>query len=135
MKMLLTQAPRLLLVAAIASLGFTQPAQAQSALPPQPISVLKVNDFTYIVRASNPQQQRSEVQVVRLSDNTVLYSHSTSKHTFGTKLNVEELPDGEYAFVVKVGKDVTRYTLDLHTEAEHRSARLGTVSLTAMALK
>lgn len=131
MKTLLKQAPRLLLVAACASLGFTQAAQAQSSARPQPVCVDKVGDFTYLVRVSNPRFQKGELQVVRLADNAVLYDKLTNKHVFGSKLNVKELPDGEYAFVVKVGKDVTRYTLDIHTTVE-RAARLGSVSMTAM---
>ncbi|ALD22261.1 hypothetical protein [Hymenobacter sp. DG25A] len=132
MKTLLKQAPRLLLVAACASLGFTQAAQAQSSARPQPVCVDKVGDFTYLVRVSNPHFKKGELQVVRLSDKAVLYEKFTDKPVFGSKLNVKELPDGEYAFVVKVGKEVTRYTLDLHTETE-RKANLGSVSMTAMA--
>ena len=132
MKTLLQQAPRLLLVAACASLGFTQAAQAQSSVRPQPVAVDKVTDFTYLVRVSNPMFQRGELKVVRLSDNTVLYNQFTNKPVFGSKLNVRDLPDGEYAFIVKVGKDITRYTLDINTKME-RTARLGSVSMTAMA--
>ncbi|WP_303309812.1 hypothetical protein [Hymenobacter sp. BT730] len=132
MKTLLQQAPRLLLVAACASLGFTQSAQAQSSARPQPVCVDKVTDFTYLVRVSNPQLQRGELKVIRLSDNKVLYNQFNKKAVFGSKLNVRELPDGEYAFIVRVGKDITRYTLDINTKLE-RSARLGSVSMTAMA--
>lgn len=132
MKTLLKQGSRLLLVAACAGLGFTQVAQAQSSARPQPVSVAKLGDFTYLVRVSNPHFQKGELQVVRLSDNAVLYDKFTNKPVFGSKLNVQQLPDGEYAFVVKVGKDVTRYTLNIHTTIE-RAARLGSVSMTAMA--
>jgi hypothetical protein len=134
MKTLLQKASRLVLAAAFAGLGFTQPAQAQTANQAPAVSVLKVNDFTYIVRASNPQRQRSRLQVVRLSDNAVVYSQSTFKPTFGGRLNVQQLTDGEYAVVVKVGQGVTRYSLNLQTETE-RTVHLENVSLAAVNTK
>lgn len=136
MKTILHKASRFLLVAAFAGLGFTQTAQAQTVAVNQApaVSVLKLNDFTYVVRASNPQRQRSRLEVIRLSDNAVVYSQSTFKPTFGGKLNVQQLSDGEYAVVVKVGQDVTRYALNMQTETE-RKVSLQDVSLAAVSTK
>ncbi|KAA9333006.1 hypothetical protein F0P96_08455 [Hymenobacter busanensis] len=132
MKTHLLPVSRLFLLAACAGLGFTSSAQAQSSGVPQPVSVQQVADFTYVVRASNPHLERSEMKLVRLSDNKVLYRDVNFKPSSGRKLNVKELNDGQYAFVVRVGKDIHRYTLDIHTTVQ-RSTRLGSVSMTAMA--
>ncbi|GAA4390768.1 hypothetical protein [Hymenobacter koreensis] len=134
MKTLAQQASRFLFLAAFAALGLAPAAQATTPDQPrpQPISVQQVADYTYVVRVSNPTLERSQVQLVRLSNNTVLFRKSHNGPAFGHKLNVEQLPDGEYAFEVKVGKQTHRYTLDIHTQMQ-RSARLGSVSLTAMA--
>jgi hypothetical protein len=94
----------------------------------------QVADFTYLVRVSNPHLQRSEVKVVRLSNNKILFQQSSLHPSFGHKLNVKELPDGQYAFVVKVGKETHRYTLDINTTMQ-RSTRLGTVSMNSLAVK
>ncbi|WP_345227005.1 hypothetical protein [Hymenobacter koreensis] len=134
MKTLIKPAPSLLLLATCLGLGFTTPALAQSAGRPQPVNVDQVSDFTYLLRVSNPALERSEVKVVRLSNNAVLFHNASYAHTLGHKLNVRELPDGEYAFVVKVGKKTHRYTLDIHTQMQ-RSARLGSVSMPSMAVR
>ncbi|AYA37855.1 hypothetical protein D3Y59_12865 [Hymenobacter oligotrophus] len=114
MKTLLQTAPRVLMMAAFAGLGFAQPTLAQSPNG-QPVHVDKVADFTYLVRVSNPTQQAAKVQLVRLRDGNVLYQGNSSRPTFGEKINVGSLPDGQYAFVVRIGNQTHRYSLDLHT--------------------
>ncbi|WP_400192958.1 hypothetical protein [Hymenobacter sp. B81] len=123
--------PRLWLASACLGLGLTLPAQAQSPLRPQPVTVDQVAESTYLVRVSNPRQQRGEVRVVRMRDNATLFSRQTTSHTFGNRLNMRELPDGQYAFVVKVGKDTHNYLLDIHTTVQ-RTTRLGSVSMATL---
>ncbi|UYZ58243.1 hypothetical protein [Hymenobacter latericus] len=127
MKTLLQTAPRVLMMAAFAGLGFVQPSMAQSPSG-QPVYVDKVADFTYLVRVSNPAQRAAKVQLVRLRDGNVLYQGSSSRPSFGEKINVGSLPDGHYAFVVRIGNETHRYALDLQTT---RTVALGT-SATAM---
>ncbi|WP_400192955.1 hypothetical protein [Hymenobacter sp. B81] len=133
MKTSLLQASRLLVLAAVASFGLSSAAQAQSA-GAKPVSVDQVADFTYLVKVCNPTLQAGQVKLVRMSDNAVLYRSTSYSPTIGKKINFRELPDGQYALVVKVGQDVHRYTLDMHTRME-RTSRLGSVTMTAMAVK
>lgn len=132
MKTLLQQASRVALLTACTGLFSTSVALAQSSARPQPVNVDKVGDNSYLIRVSNPQRQMSELKVIRTKDNAVLFEKYTKRPAFGSRLNVRELPDGEYAFLVKTGKDVTRYTLDIHTKTE-RTTRLGSVSMMALA--
>lgn len=97
------------------------PAAAQQASPRT--GVQQLPDFTYRVWASNPAVQRGQVQVVDLGSGRVLYEERSSAVSFGGRFDVSQLPDGHYAFVVKVGSQQFRYALNLRTAAT-RSAEL-----------
>ncbi|GAB3842551.1 hypothetical protein [Hymenobacter jeollabukensis] len=133
MKTLIQTAPRLALLAACLGLGVSQPAHAQSASRPQPVCIDQVGPFTYLVRVSNPTRQPGELQVVNMSNKKLLYQHNSRGIVFGNLLNVGALADGQYAFLVKVGKQTYNYTLDIHSTYD-RVSRLGSVSTTAMAV-
>ncbi|RTQ48538.1 hypothetical protein EJV47_16330 [Hymenobacter gummosus] len=122
MKTLRQQAPRFVLLAAFAALGFTAPAQAATpAENGQPVCVDKVADFTYLVRVSNPAQRRARLQVVRISDGAVLHEESSRKPSFGEKLNVKQLPDGDYALVVELNNTTHRYPINLRTTVQRNT--------------
>ncbi|RTQ48536.1 hypothetical protein EJV47_16320 [Hymenobacter gummosus] len=132
MKTLIISASRLLLLAAGLGLGASQPAAAQSAARPQPVCVDQVGPFSYLVRVSNPSRVWSYIQLTNPKTNQTFFQRYSKGHTFGNRLNVQNLPDGEYAFQVKVGKDVYNYTLDIHSTHD-RTARLGMVTTMALA--
>ncbi|GAB2944273.1 hypothetical protein GCM10027048_06280 [Hymenobacter coalescens] len=91
-----------------------------------------MDDFVYLIRVSNPKQLPGQLRIVRANDGAIMYWGSITRNaSFGQKFNVANLPDGQYTFVVKIGSDVRRYALDLNTVMK-RSARVGTVGLTAM---
>jgi hypothetical protein len=114
-----------------AGLGLSGLAAAQSPRS-QPVAIDQVADFVYLVRVSNPAQLPGQLQVIRSSDGEILYYGPVSRRAvFGGKLNIRGLSDGQYTFLIKVGKETHRYSLDLNTVVQ-RSARLGTVGLTAM---
>jgi hypothetical protein len=122
MKTLLQQAPRFVLLAAIAGLGFASPAQAaDQPRSGQPVCVDKVADFTYLVRVSNPAQHRARVQLVRVSDGAVLHEDSSRQPSFGGKFNVKQLPDGDYALVVTMNNSTHRYPLNLRTTVQRNT--------------
>ncbi|OON71104.1 hypothetical protein [Hymenobacter sp. CRA2] len=138
MKTLFQQAPRFVLFAALASVGFTPLAHAQSepeaaatTNTAQPVYIDKVGNFVYLVRVSNPAQQLSKVQLVRQHDGAKLFEATSRKPSFGHKINVQKLPDGEYTFVVKTGSEVHQFVLDLRTTTE-RSAQLNAPAVVAM---
>lgn len=125
-------APAIRMAVLLAGLGAAQVATAQTSARPQPVCVDQVGAFSYLVRVSNPTRQQGEVQLVKLSNNAILYQQYSRGSVFGRRLNVQELPDGQYALRVKVGREAYNYTLDIHSSRE-RIARLGTVSTTALA--
>lgn len=102
-------------------------ARAASSSPPnqpataQPVGVQQVGEYVYLVRVSNPTQQRASLQLVRLTDGAVLYQELSSRPSFGQKLNVGNLADGQYAVVVKLGAATHRYTLQLRTTTQRSS--------------
>lgn len=123
MKTLLQQAPRFVLLAACAGLGFIRPAQAAQPESGQPVNVDKVAGCTYLVRVSNPAQRWAKLELVRLSDGAVLHQDGSKRPDFGQKLNLSQLPDGQYAFVVTLNNNTHRYTIDLKASTQ-RSAVL-----------
>lgn len=130
MKPFLSTSRKLLPLLSVAAISFGNPVQAQSSAEtkPQPVGIERIDTFSYLVRISNPALQKARLQLVRLSDSVVLYEESSANATFGQKLNVQSLPDGQYAIVVRVGPQQYRYTLHLQTET-HRTTDLSTASV------
>ncbi|MCC3156223.1 hypothetical protein LJ737_03190 [Hymenobacter sp. 15J16-1T3B] len=132
MKTFIKTASRFALAACLGLVGTSLPARAQAVGRPQPVCIDQVGPFSYLVRVSNPSRQQGELQLLSMANNKLLYQQYSRGTVFGNRLNVQELPDGQYAFLVKVGKKTYNYTLDIHSSRE-RVARLGTVSTTALA--
>ncbi|GAB3842559.1 hypothetical protein [Hymenobacter jeollabukensis] len=128
MKTALINTRVLLLAATACTLGFAQPAAAadknNTNTDGQPVCVDKVADFTYLVRVSNPAQKASQLWLERVDTGARLYSSSDKAPSFGRKLNVKNLEDGQYAIVVQTGKSTRRYTLELATQRKQRVASL-----------
>ena len=117
----------------VTSLGTIGTAVAQQGsdqqVTTQPVGVERVGEFVYLVRVSNPGLQRARLQLVRVADGTVLYQEVSTRPSFGQKLNVESLTDGQYAVVVTLGKSTHRYSLQLRTTTQ----RTTDLSLATMA--
>ncbi|GAB2944296.1 hypothetical protein GCM10027048_06320 [Hymenobacter coalescens] len=113
--------PRLLLLAACAGLGFSNPAHAATG-DGQPVCVEQVSDFTYVVRVSNPSQKPTQLQLLRLDNGGVLYQGNSSAASFGRKFNIKNLEDGQYAIVVTTGSTTHRYTLNLQTTMQRTTS-------------
>lgn len=75
------------------------------------------------VWACNPGCQRGQVQLVN-AKHRILYEQLSSAVSFGQSLNLRELPDGRYAFVVTIGRAVHRFGLEL-SSSQQRVAALG----------
>lgn len=123
---------RLLLTATIGlTAAVAAQAQPNTEPRPQPVCIDQVGDFSYLVRVSNPALERGELRLVRQSNGAVVYQHHSRGLNFGQRLNVRNLPDGQYAFVVKLGSKTYNYTLDIHS-SYNRASRLGSVSTLAL---
>lgn len=109
-------------VTVASSLGTVSVASAQQApnqsAASQPVGVVRLDEFVYLVRVSNPGLQRGCLQLVRVADGAVLYQEVSTLPSFGQKLNVANLDDGQYAVVVSLGKSTHRYTLHLRTTTQ-----------------
>ena len=79
------------------------------------MGVQKVSEFSYRVWVSNPAAQAGRLQLVSLRTGEVLYRESSSRVSFGQRFDVHGLPDGQYAFEVKLGPEKYRYVLNLGT--------------------
>ncbi|MCR5888184.1 hypothetical protein LRS06_10490 [Hymenobacter sp. J193] len=117
MKTLLQTSSRFALLAALIGLGFSHAAQAQVVAASAPAYVSKVSDNVYVLRISNPAQQKGQVQIVRLRDGAKLYQRFSAAPSFGMKLNVRDLVGDRYEFVVTLGQKTYRYPLNLAPEA------------------
>lgn len=125
---------KLLQAAALMSLlvlGAGRPSTAQQPAG-QPVCVDQLAECVYLVRVSNPAQLAGHLQLVRTTDGAVLYDKSSAAASFGERLNVSHLADGQYAVVVKLGRATHRFALALRT-THTRQAQL--LSLAASATR
>ncbi|SFQ76784.1 hypothetical protein [Hymenobacter arizonensis] len=76
--------------------------------------VNKIDEFRYKVWGCNPASLRGTVRLVNAKGD-VLHVMSSTDISFGQRLNVSELPDGEYKFLVTIGKEVHSFALNLQT--------------------
>jgi hypothetical protein len=128
MKTLQLLSVRTVLLATAASLGFATASQAQFTETGQPVNIKQVEDMVYVVQVSNPSQQKCTMQLLRSKDGAVLYKSSSFQPTFGQKLNVRNLTDGQYTLVVQTPGGTRRFGLDLGTSVQ-RTAMLGMVTV------
>lgn len=91
--------------------------------------VEKAGELSYRVWACNPGCQRGQVQLVD-AEHRVLFEQFSSAVSFGQNLNLRELPDGRYTFVVTIGREVHRFGLAL-SSTQQRVAVLGDDQLPA----
>jgi hypothetical protein len=72
----------------------------------------------YLVRVSNPALVKGRMQLVQKSNGALLYQYSSSEPSFGRRLNISKLPEGDYAVIVKMGKETFRYPLAIGNTAQ-----------------
>ena len=120
MKNLLTAAARggrlacVLLAGVLLSPGLATPSWAQDA--PRWAGVEKVSDLSYRVWACNPTAKPGFIRLVD-AKGLIYYEQYSSAVNFGRQLNVGALPNGEYALLVKVGKETHRFNLNMKSES------------------
>ncbi|QIX61698.1 hypothetical protein FY528_10860 [Hymenobacter lutimineralis] len=117
MKTLLSTPSRVLLLGALAALGFSSAAQAQVVAASAPTYVSKLDENVYLLRISNPAQQKGRVQIVRMRDGARLSVGRSSEASFGYKLNVQNLVGEQYEVLVSLGANTYRYPLNLSPSA------------------
>ena len=116
-----SQRSALLLLSALLSILDAQAALAQDS--PRTAGVYQLSGLTYRVWANNLAARRGRVRVIDRS-NRVWYDQTSSARSFGQLLNLSELPDGNYAIVMEIGREERRFDLQLHSTSQ----RAATVS-------
>ncbi|MCC2545394.1 hypothetical protein LJY25_02975 [Hymenobacter sp. BT175] len=99
-----------------------RPALAQVGQQPQPVAVEKMDETSFRVRISNPQQKAGTLEIVNLANGRTLFKEGYTGVVHGHKFNFRDMQDGKYAVVVKVGKEKFRYELQLQTTTQRTVA-------------
>jgi hypothetical protein len=102
------------LASVLLGLGLATPAVAQEAS--RWAGVEKVSDFSYRVWACNPAGKPGAIRLVD-KKGLIYYEQFSSAVNFGRQLNFSNLPGGEYALLVKIGRETHRFDLNMKSES------------------
>ncbi|GAB3870578.1 hypothetical protein GCM10028824_19370 [Hymenobacter segetis] len=106
---------RALLLGGLAIVGSAGTALAQSA----PAVKAKQADAQALwLTVENPAQQRLQMQVVSLDNSTCLVNEVNHLTSYGSKLNFKGMPAGQYAVLLRVGRERFRYSVDVQGKAQ-----------------
>jgi hypothetical protein len=106
---------RALLLGGLAVLGSAGAALAQDA----PSVKAKQGDAHNLwLTVENPKQERMQMDVVCLNHNTSLMSEVNRRTSYGSHLNFKGVPAGQYAVLLRVGRERYRYTVDVKADAQ-----------------
>ena len=112
---------RLAVLGMVAGLGLAASSSAQ-AQQLQPVQT-KTNAESLLMTVENPTQQRVQVKVMQLSSNTCLSNAISRQTSYGTKLSFAKLPAGEYAVMLRVGREKFRYAVQVQGQNSTISVR------------
>jgi len=115
------RAMRLAALGLVAGFGIAagSPAQAQQLQPVQ----TKADAENLMMTIENPTQQRLQVQVMQLNNSTCLSNEVNHQVSYGCKLNFAKLPAGEYAVLLRVGRERYRYSVQVKAQNATISVR------------
>ncbi|MBH8568008.1 hypothetical protein KB206_03885 [Microvirga sp. STS02] len=106
---------RALLLGGLAIAGSAGAALAQSA----PSVKAKQADAQGLwLTVENPAQQRVQMQVMALDHGVCLVNAVNHRASYGSKLNFGGVPTGQYAVLLRVGKEQYRYSVDVQGKAQ-----------------
>lgn len=111
---------RLAVLGLVAGFGLAaSPAYAQQAQKVQ----TKSEAETLLMTVNNPTQERVQVKVVQLSSSTCLSNVINHESSYGTKLCFAKLPAGEYAVLLRVGRERYHYAVQVKAQNSTISVR------------
>ncbi len=106
----------LLLSALLGSFG-PQTARAQEAS--RVAGVYRTKGLTFRVWGCNFTSQPGRVRLIATDEaDRVLYQQHSSATNLGGQFDLRQLPDGHYAFLIKIGAEEHRFDLHLHSNSE-----------------
>lgn len=106
---------RALLLSGLAMLGSAGAAFAQSA---PSVTTKQADAQSLWLTVENPAQQRVQMQVVSQANRTCLVNEVNRKASYGSKLNFNGVPAGQYAVLLRVGSERYRYNVDVQGKAQ-----------------
>jgi hypothetical protein len=106
---------RALLLGGLAIVASAGAALAQSA----PSVTAKQGDAQGLwLTIENPAQQRLQMQVVSQAQGVCLVNEVNHLTSYGSKLNFNGMPSGQYAVLLRVGHERFRYNVDVQGKAQ-----------------
>ncbi|GAB3855683.1 hypothetical protein GCM10028822_26920 [Hymenobacter terrigena] len=106
---------RALLLGGLAIVGSAGTALAQSA---PSVKTKQADDQALWLTVENPAQQRLQMQVVSLDHSVCLVNEVNHLTSYGSKLNFNGMPAGQYAVLLRVGRERYRYGVDVQAKAK-----------------
>ncbi|MDO7846530.1 hypothetical protein Q5H92_09200 [Hymenobacter sp. M29] len=106
---------RPLLLGGLAVLGTVGSALAQDA---PSVKAKQADAQSLWLTVENPTQQRMHMDVVCLSNKTSLVSETNRRASYGSQLSFKGLPAGQYAVLLRVGRERYRYNVDVKADAQ-----------------
>ena len=101
---------RALLLGGLAIVGSAGAALAQSA---PSVTARQADAQGLWLTVENPAQQRLQMQVVSQAQHVCLVNEVNHLTSYGSKLNFKGMPAGQYAVLLRVGRERYRYSVDV----------------------
>jgi hypothetical protein len=105
---------RAALLSGLAILGSAGAALAQQA----PSVQFKQANTRLCLTIENPAQQQLQMQVISLTERNCLVNEKNSLPSYGTQLNFKGVPAGQYAVLLRVGRERYRYNVQVQSQPE-----------------
>jgi hypothetical protein len=106
---------RALLLGGLAVLGSVGSAFAQDGTS---VKVKQADAQALYMTVENPTQQRMQLQVVALDKHTDLVNEVNHKASYGTQLHFNGMPAGQYAVLLRVGRERYRYNVQVTNQPQ-----------------
>ena len=102
----------------IAVLGSAGAALAQKPVAQQPqwVQTKQADAQTLMLTIDNPEQKAMQMQVINLGTNDCLANEVSYKPSYGCKLIFSTLPAGQYAVMLRVGRERYRYNVQVQKQ-------------------
>ncbi|MBF9222769.1 hypothetical protein [Hymenobacter ruricola] len=113
----LTSAPvlRALLLGGLAVLGTAATALAQDA---PSVKAKQADAQGLFLTVENPTRKLMQVKVVSLAKYACLTNEVNHKASYGSQLNFKGVPAGQYAVLVRVGRERYRYNVQVQNDQQ-----------------
>lgn len=106
---------RALLLGGLAVLGTAGAALAQNA---PSVKAKQADSQALWLTVENPNQERMQLKVVSLAQHAALVNETNRHASYGSQLNFEGVPAGQYAVLLRVGRERYRYSVDVKADAQ-----------------